>query len=68
MTHWLDGTNTNGGVEDRVVLGLEPWGVNHVAVLTNVVDDCLDGLLRVSETVKGEWDGLVDDLHRTASR
>jgi hypothetical protein len=51
VTHWLNRANTNGGVEDWVVLNLESRCVYNVTVLTNVVNDRLDGLLRVAKAV-----------------
>ena len=67
MTHRGDGARTHGGVEDLVVLGLQARSVDDVTLVGDVLDDRLDGLLRVAELLEGPRDRQVDDLHRATT-
>ena len=63
MTHWGDGTSTHSGVEDRVMLELQTWGVDHVTVFANEFHDGFNGFFGVVQATKRQRNGLVDDLH-----
>ena len=67
VAHGRDGARAHGGVEDLVVLGLQAGGVDDVALVGDVLDDRLDGLLGVAELAQGPRDREVDDLHRAAT-
>ena len=64
---WGDRPITHGTVEDRVVLGLQPRGVDDIAVFRDVFDDRLDGLGGVAELAERLRHRVVDDLHRSAA-
>ena len=49
VAHRLERPGAHRGVEDLVVLGLEAGGVDHVAVLGDVLDDRLDLLRLVAQ-------------------
>src|SRR5208337_805560 len=63
VTHRADRALAHRAVEHLVVLGSQPGGVHHVAVLGDVLGDRLDLLVRVTEVLQRARHRLVDDLH-----
>ena len=67
VAHRADRALAHRAVEHLVVLGPQPGGVHHVAVLGDVLGDRLDLLVRVAEVLQRARHGLVDDLHGAAA-
>src|SRR5690349_18437487 len=67
VAHRADRALAHGAVEDLVVFGSQAGGVDHVAVLGDVLGDRLDLLVRVAEVLQRPRHGLVDDLHGAAA-
>ena len=67
VAHRADRALAHGAVEHLVVFGAQAGGVDHVAVLGDVLGDRLDLLVLVAEVLQRPRHGLVDDLHGAAA-